>query len=103
MAQKPKSTGEEKPEHPLHSVYVNMKFLETHVEMARKNIKQLEELKDIRICKYSIQEFDYIDDCLKDMSRKIMKYIERISTERESKRFIKKAMELMNQGKKVVI
>jgi hypothetical protein len=62
---------------PLCSVYVQMRFLDSHVERARQNIKEMENLWDPRrVLQYYQEQLDYIDYCVKDISGKIMKYIQ---------------------------
>ena len=65
------------PKHPLCSVYVQMRFLDSHVERAIQNIKEMENLWDPRrVLQYYQEQLDYIDYCVKDISGKIIKYIQ---------------------------
>lgn len=62
---------------PLCSVYVQMRFLDSHVDRVKQNIKEIGSLWDpTRVLQYYEEQFDFVDYCLKDISGKLMKYIQ---------------------------
>ena len=53
----------------LASVYINLAFLGSHVERARKTMKELKGHWDVdRMLKYSDDQLDHIEYCVKDIS-----------------------------------
>lgn len=73
-----KSQGEEDGKKALMGIYVGMTFLDSHIDRARQNVKEMEPLMDAKgILKYYREQLDYIGYSVKDISGKIMKCIRR--------------------------
>jgi hypothetical protein len=72
-----KESGPVEGKHPLDSVYINLAFLGSHVERARKTMKELKGRWDLeKVLKYSDDQFGHIEYCVNDLSGKVMKYIQ---------------------------
>jgi hypothetical protein len=61
----------------LFRIYANMAFLGSRVERARRTLKEMEGFMDMKnILDYSGEELYHIEYSVKDLSGKIMKYIQ---------------------------
>ena len=71
----PDETGGGKDD--LCRVYASMAFLDSHIDAAKKTVKEMESLMDAgRMLKYYREQLDYVSYCVKDISGKIWKCIE---------------------------
>ena len=62
--------------HPLDSVYKSLAFLGSHVERARKTLKEMENRWDLKsVLRHSDDQLGHIECCVKDLSGKVMDYI----------------------------
>ncbi len=70
-------TFQQTERHPLDSVYINLAFLGSHVETARKTLKEMEgRWERESLLKYSDDLLGHIEYCVKDLSGKVMRYIQ---------------------------
>jgi hypothetical protein len=76
MDKDPELQTESGRKNALFRIYVNMTFLGSRVETARKTLKEMEGFLDMRgILDYSEEQLGHVEYCVKDTSGKIMKYI----------------------------
>ena len=71
-----RSQGEHEGKEALIGIYVGMTFLDSHIDRAKQNVKEIESLMDTKgILKYYKDQLDYIGYSVKDISGKMMKCI----------------------------